>query len=508
MGRLLGLDVRQEKALKNEDRDQIPISDILRGQSLSQIGVDMLQDGQRIWVSWDKFLNGLADELDLDEPAADAPTEKETDGHVREQSNGDSEASGESTMSMKSQPSSKVRSRALVHDAVVNVVLASQYIADGNVKSQKSSHSDDQIRAKMIISIWTLDGQRYFTLTFTHASHSPTPSVRSHSRTVSKASTHGKLSPSAPPSPNTPGSCPNCGSTPSSALASPTGGTLSIAPFPPPSAPEKADLTNSPAVLKKISRMKDAIMNAVDIPVFALWKDESLSYPNKACRKLMYQDADPTSASAYDILSRFRIYTEDFERELKPEEYPVVRLCRTQKPFKRWKVGIVDGNGHKLSFDVSGEGLYDEKTGEFLAGIVVLKDVTEYTDLIQHQSRENDEQFELICDTMPQLLWTTNSKGYHDWFSRRWYEYTGMSVEESSGDGWALAFHPDDVSEAERRFEHSLATGDPYTIEYRCRRHDGEWRWMLGRALPLKDHRTNTIVKWFGMLTLNPFIQE
>ncbi len=509
MGRLLGLDVKQqEESSRDEEQDQIPICDILRGQSLSQIGVDMLQDGQRIWVSWDRFLDTLADEMHLDEPEEGAQAQGTgADGQSRAQSNGDNTAGGVSTVVIKSQPSSKVRSRALVHDAVVNVVLSSQYIADGNVrtsKSQKSPHSDGQIRAKMIISIWTLDGQRYFTLTFTHASNHSAPPIRSHSRTVSKASTHGRLSPSAhssPPSPSTPGTCPNCGSTPSSALASPTGASLSIAPFPPPSAPEKSDLTNSPAVLKKISRMKDAIMNVVDIPVFALWKDESLAFPNNAAKRLMHQDADPTTDSAYDVLSRFRIYTEDFKRELTPEEYPIVRLCRTQKPFTKWKVGIVDGNGRHLSFDVSGEGIHDEKTGEFLAGIIVLKDVTEYTDLIKSQSRENDEQFELICDTMPQLLWTTNSKGHHDWFSRRWYEYTGMSVEESSGDGWALAFHPEDVPEAERRFKHSLDTGDQYTTEYRCRRHDGEWRWMLGRALPLRDHRTSTIVKWFGTCT-------
>ncbi|KAL8850440.1 MAG: hypothetical protein Q9221_004582 [Calogaya cf. arnoldii] len=509
MGRLLGLDVKQQElSSRDGEQNQIPISDILRGQSLSQIGVDMLQDGQRIWVSWDKFLDTLADEMNLDEPGGGAQAQETgIDGHMGDSSSGDSDSGGLPTGVMKSQPSSKVRSRALVHDAVVNVVLSSQYIADGNIKtskSQNSPHGDGQIRAKMIISIWTLDSQRYFTLTFTHASKSPTHSVRSHSRTQSKAQTYERLSPSAqssPPSPGTPGLCPSCGSTPSSALASPTGATLSIAPFPPPSAPEKSVLASSPAVLKKISRMKDAILNVVDIPVFALWKDESLAFPNNAVKRLMYQDVDPTTDDAYDVLSRFRIFTEDFKRELTPEEYPIVRLCRTEKPFSKWKVGIVDAHGRHLNFDVSGEGIHDEKTGEFLAGIVVLKDVTEYTEAIKTQNRENDEQFELICDTMPQMLWTTNPKGHHDWFSRRWYEYTGMSVEESSGDGWALAFHPEDVPEAERQFKHSLTTGEQYTIEYRCRRHDGEWRWMLGRALPLRDHRTNTVVKWFGTCT-------
>lgn len=242
-------------------------------------------------------------------------------------------------------------------------------------------------------------------------------------------------------------------------------------------------------------------MNAVEIPVFTLWKDESLGFPNKAAVRLLYQDVDPTTEAAYDLLSRLRVFTEDFKRELAPEEFPIVQLCRTEKPFSKWKIGIVDRHGKRLSFDVSGEGIHDEKTGEFLAGIVILKDVTEYTDIIRAQTRESDEQFEIICDTMPQLLWTTNAQGYHDWFSRRWYEYTGLSVERSSGTGWTNAFHPDDLPEAEKRWAHSLATGDEYSVEYRCGRHDGEWRWMLGRALPLRDHRTNRIVKWFGTCT-------
>ena len=247
--------------------------------------------------------------------------------------------------------------------------------------------------------------------------------------------------------------------------------------------------------------MKDAIMNAVEIPVFTLWKDESLGFPNKAAAQLMHQDVDPTTEDAYDLLSRFHVFTEDFKRKLSPEEFPIVQLCRTEKPFHKWKVGVVDGNGKRLNFDVSGEGIHDEDTGEFLAGIVVLKDVTEYTDMIKTQHRENDEQFEIICDTMPQMLWTTNPKGYHDWFSRRWYEYTGLSVEESSGIGWMNPFHPDDLVEAERRWAHSLSTGEQYNTEYRCRSRDGEWRWMLGRALPLRDHKTNAIVKWFGTCT-------
>lgn len=94
---------------------------------------------------------------------------------------------------------------------------------------------------------------------------------------------------------------------------------------------------------------------------------------------------------------------------------------------------------------------------------------------------------------------STNSEV--EWFSKRWSEYTGLSVESSLGENWQHAFHPDDVPTARQRWGHSLETGEEYTTEYRCKRSDGAWRWMLGRALPLRDIKSGDITKWFGTCT-------
>lgn len=403
----------------------------------------------------------------------------------------------------KKKPSSKIRDRALVHDAVVSVVLSSQYIVAGNLSpglSRKFPGFESQIKAKMIISIWTLDNQRYFTLTFT----TPPPSARTHSRKVSR--TPNPLSPSSassnsqPSTPSSPGFFCGCASSPSM-YASSSGVPLSISPFPPFGAPSNSDISMSPSAVEKIARMKDGMINAMEIPVLVMWKDESLMIPNAAAARLLHKKTNPISDNANGLISRFKVYTEDFERELTADELPLVVLCRTQKPFSRWKIGVIDSNFRRKSFDVSGEGIMDYKTGEFLAGIVALTDVTEYTDIIKTQSEENDQQFQLICDTMPQLLWTANPAGMHDWFSRRWYDYTGLSVDQCVGLGWQNPFHPDDMPETIKKWSHSLATGDEYSTEYRCRRFDGSWRWMLGRALPLKDIKTGKIVKWFGTCT-------
>ena len=88
-----------------------------------------------------------------------------------------------------------------------------------------------------------------------------------------------------------------------------------------------------------------------------------------------------------------------------------------------------------------------------------------------------------------------------DWFSERWYEYTGITPEESLGAAWVNQFHPDDMGKTMQRWKHSLATGDEYVTEYRCKRKDGAWRWMLGRARPLRDPKGKKILKWFGTCT-------
>jgi len=247
--------------------------------------------------------------------------------------------------------------------------------------------------------------------------------------------------------------------------------------------------------------MKDALTDAIEFPVFVMWHDETLAIPNKAAAQLMHEPADTPSDHIWEILSRFKVYTEDFTRQLSQDEFPIVQLCRTRKPFSRRRIGICHPTLGRQQYDISGKLIKDSKTGEFQAGIVTLKDVTEYTNLIKAQHEENDQQFQLICDCMPQLLWTTDPQGDHDWFSRRWYDYTGLSADQSMGGNWEQAFHRDDIEQAARRWKHSIATGDEYSTEYRCIRYDGAARWMFGRALPLRDSKSGKISKWFGTCT-------
>ena len=114
--------------------------------------------------------------------------------------------------------------------------------------------------------------------------------------------------------------------------------------------------------------------------------------------------------------------------------------------------------------------------------------------------REKDLAFRTLADSLPHMVWSTLPDGFHDYYNARWYEYTGVPVGSTDGEGWNGMFHPEDQDRAWSLWRESLATGKPYEIEYRLRHRSGEYRWTLGRALPLRDDDGN-IIRWIGTCT-------
>ena len=112
-----------------------------------------------------------------------------------------------------------------------------------------------------------------------------------------------------------------------------------------------------------------------------------------------------------------------------------------------------------------------------------------------------DRWLRTLADALPQIVWVTRPDGYHLYYNRHWFEYTGLTYEEARGEGWSLLLHPDDRQRSIDRWDHALRTGEPYEIEYRFKRaSDGVFRWFLGRALPVRNEQ-GEITQWFGTCT-------
>jgi PAS domain S-box-containing protein len=128
---------------------------------------------------------------------------------------------------------------------------------------------------------------------------------------------------------------------------------------------------------------------------------------------------------------------------------------------------------------------------------VFFRDITEYKQA-EAALRDSEARFRQIANTMPQMVWVTHPDGRHEYFNRRWYEFTG--VPDGSLGPWPHLFHPDDDARVRAQWRRCRESGEPYEIEYRLRRHDSAFCWFLCRALPVRDG-DGQIVRWFGTCT-------
>jgi PAS domain S-box-containing protein len=114
--------------------------------------------------------------------------------------------------------------------------------------------------------------------------------------------------------------------------------------------------------------------------------------------------------------------------------------------------------------------------------------------------RESEERFRTLADNIAQFAWMADATGWIFWYNRRWYDYTGTSLEEMQGWGWTKAHHPDHVERVVERIKRSWETGEPWEDTFPLRSSRGQYRWFLSRALPILDER-GRIVRWFGTNT-------
>jgi len=113
---------------------------------------------------------------------------------------------------------------------------------------------------------------------------------------------------------------------------------------------------------------------------------------------------------------------------------------------------------------------------------------------------ESESRIRQHMDAMPQMVYTSPADGMTDYVNRRWQEYTGLSWERCLGTGWVKRLHPDDRERVWRQWLEAVKAGQLFEMEYRLRRKDGQYRWHLSRAIPIRDGRRQ-IVKWIGTST-------
>jgi len=124
--------------------------------------------------------------------------------------------------------------------------------------------------------------------------------------------------------------------------------------------------------------------------------------------------------------------------------------------------------------------------------IGIAEDITE--------KRERDAELAALADAIPQMVWTSDGLGRRSWFNNRWYEYTGLAFEDVRDLGWQRVHHPEHREAAVGGLLAALAQGSVWEDTVPLRGRDGEYRWFLSRAVPMRDE-SGAIVRWFGSNT-------
>jgi PAS domain S-box-containing protein len=120
--------------------------------------------------------------------------------------------------------------------------------------------------------------------------------------------------------------------------------------------------------------------------------------------------------------------------------------------------------------------------------------------LAAEQLQQREQDFMTLANAIPQLAWMADATGYIFWYNERWYDYTGSSLEEMQGQGWQKVHDPAYVAGVSERLTAAFDSGNPWQDLFPLRGKDGQYRWFLSRALPVRDE-SGEVVRWCGTNT-------
>jgi len=152
-------------------------------------------------------------------------------------------------------------------------------------------------------------------------------------------------------------------------------------------------------------------------------------------------------------------------------------------------------NGERRHVIVHPQPLYNDN-GEIIGATKVMIDITDRK-ATDDALRSSEERFRLLAGSIPQFIWTLNSDGKLEYFNDSLVKYSGHTPKELLAGAFPEMIHEDDREHNKELWQHSFATGEEFVIEHRMRRHDGEYRWHLCRALAQKNDK-GEIMQWVG----------
>ncbi|MGQ9427214.1 PAS domain S-box protein [Gilvimarinus sp. F26214L] len=171
--------------------------------------------------------------------------------------------------------------------------------------------------------------------------------------------------------------------------------------------------------------------------------------------------------------------------ELWSEERDIIHRIRSGERLEHFETVRLRKDQQRIHLSITVSPILDDR-GRVIGASKVARDITEKK-RAEAALRASEQRFRRLADAAPVSIWMTDPDAKPYWFNKRWLDFTGRSLEEEINDGWQSKLHPDDRNTIVETYERRVAAREPFSAEYRLRRADGQYRWILSNGLPLYE---------------------
>ncbi|HEV2458202.1 MAG TPA: PAS domain S-box protein [Ktedonobacterales bacterium] len=211
---------------------------------------------------------------------------------------------------------------------------------------------------------------------------------------------------------------------------------------------------------------------------------------NAAARRILGMDLIPPEVYDRPVRERAPLFItrDSWGTALAPEDWPMLRVLRGEALTgpDTMDIQVRTPDGREIYLNVSGAPLHDP-TGRLFGAVGVYRDQTERRRLEREREealRSREAWFHTMADTAPVLLWVADTAGLVTFVNAPWLHFTGRRLEQELGNGWVEGVHPDDALHCLQMYQTAFRARERFTMEYRLRRYDGEYRWIVDTGVP------------------------